>query len=117
MIFAESERAVYGIPESKTKFIEGKFFQQITHDKTKIDRLGIFPMFSGFGSYQTADGWKVSVHKKSRDKFTKKMREILTRKCPRGKQIPLKQFNIVLKRDNYFRLCISKSHMNREMLG
>ncbi len=38
--------------------------------------------------YQTAEGWKVSFHKKSRDKFTKKMREILMRKSLSGKQSP-----------------------------
>ena len=64
---------MHGITESKTKFIEGKLFLQINHDKTKTDRLGITTMFPGFGSYQTPDGRMVSVHKKSRDKFTKKI--------------------------------------------
>ena len=40
-----SERAVHGISESKTKFIDGKLFLQVNHDKSKIDRLGIPPSF------------------------------------------------------------------------
>ena len=36
-----SERAVHGIFESKTKFIDGKLFLQVNHDKTKIDSLGL----------------------------------------------------------------------------
>ena len=54
----KSERAAHGIPESKTKFIERKFFLQLNHDKTKINRLGILPVFLGFGSYQTPTAGK-----------------------------------------------------------
>lgn len=115
MIFAKSERAAHRILNSVTKYIEGKLFLQINHDKTKVDKLSMNTKFLGFGFYQSKEGWKATVHPKSRNKFVKRMREILNRKCPRGIQNTRKAYNTILTGwFNYFKIGISKSTMETE---
>lgn len=73
MIFTKSERAAHRILNSITKYIEGKLFLQINRDKTKVDKLSMDTKFLEFGFYQSKEGWKATVHSKSRNKFVKRM--------------------------------------------
>lgn len=115
MSFARSERAAHRILESVTKFVEGKLFLQINREKTKVGRIGMDTKFLVFGFYKSKEGWKASIHKKSRTKFVKKMREVLSRRCPRGIEKTKEMFNTILRGwFNYFKLGISKTSLNPE---
>lgn len=115
MLFAKSEKAARRILESTTRYIEKKLFLKVNLDKTSVGMLSVHTKFLGFGFRKTADGWKPTLHKKSRKKFVEKVRTILSRRCPKGIEKTRNIFNTFLRGwYQYFKPGISKSTMETE---
>ncbi len=115
MLFAKSEKAARRILESTTRYIEKKLFLKVNLDKTSVGMLSVHTKFLGFGFRKTAEGWKPTLHKKSRKKFVEKVRTILTRRCPKGIEKTRNTFNTFLRGwYQYFKPGISKSTMETE---
>ena len=111
----KSEKAARRILESTTRYIEKKLFLKVNLDKTSVGMLSVHTKFLGFGFRKTAEGWKPTLHKKSRKKFVEKVRTILTRRCPKGIEKTRNTFNTFLRGwYQYFKPGISKSTMETE---
>ena len=118
MIFCKSKRAAERTLVSISKFIEQKLFLQINKEKTSVSRLSPRVKFLGFGFYRNpkTGKWKPTVHKKSKQKLRKRIKEVLDRRCPRGiesTQTLLRQ--VLTGWGNYYRIALTRGTQIREV--
>ena len=85
ILLARSKRAAERLLEGSIKFLEGKLKLKVNRDKSRIVNLafncGRFK-FLGFGMGKSNGTFHIYAHKKSKDRFKAKLKEITSRKRP-----------------------------------
>ena len=78
MIFCKSKRAANRVRESIIRFIEGKLFLKVNHDKTVVSYVrGV--RFLGYSFYVMNGKCLLTVHFKSKSKMKSKLKELISR--------------------------------------
>jgi group II intron reverse transcriptase/maturase len=78
MIFCKSRRAAQRVKESITRFIEGKLFLKVNHEKTTVSYVrGV--KYLGYSFYVNGGKCLLSVHPKSKAKMKSKLKELTSR--------------------------------------
>jgi hypothetical protein len=78
MIFCKSKRAAQRVKESITRFIEGKLFLKVNHEKTTVSYVrGV--KYLGYSFYVNGGKCLLSVHPKSKAKMNSKLKELTSR--------------------------------------
>ena len=105
VIMTKSRKAAERILGHVKDYLENKLFLKVNEQKTKIDKASDKSQFLGFAFTRRVSNkrrvrnpgavWFATVHQKKRDKFQKRVREILDRRAPGGIEavkVKLKRF-------------------------
>ena len=106
LILVGSKKAAERVMHSIVKFIENKLGLKVNAEKSRIAR----PMdikYLGFGFYYDKDGrYYPRVHKKSIEKFKRKLKQLTNRSWSVSLEYRIKKINEVVRGwVNYFKIC------------
>lgn len=111
MILCKSKRGAKRILENIIPYIEKKLFLKVNREKTVVEYVGKVK-FLGYGFMETRGKCKLKVHKKSKEKLLKKMRELTNRSNGMGNlQRMTKIKQLIHGWVNYFKLADMKKFL------
>lgn len=106
VLMFKSERSALRVKESITKYLEGKLKVKVNQEKTVVAYVTEIK-FLGFGFYQNTkeNKIKIAVHKKSKDKYRKRIKELTSRNSGKSyKQIATDLKRYITGWVNYYRI-------------
>lgn len=82
VLLFKSERSALRVKETVTRYLEEKLYVKVNQEKTTVAYITKIK-FLGFGFYiEKSDNVRVTVHKKTKEKMKKRIREITKRNRP-----------------------------------
>lgn len=111
-IYVKSKRAGIRVLESISKYLGKELKVEVNQNKSAV-RYYNQSKFLGFTFYKRNKEIRVGIHNKSRDKFKRRIREILKRNRGRRIELVIKELNYFTRGwINYFKVANNQSFIN-----
>ena len=112
VILFKSKRSAMRVKETVTRYLEEKLFVKVNQEKTKVAYITDIK-FLGFGFYIEKSGnVRITVHKKSKEKMKKRIKEITKRNRPiSSKELAKELKEYITGWVNYYRIANMSKHL------
>ena len=108
----KSERSALRVKETVTNYLENKLYVKVNQEKTTVAYITKIK-FLGFGFYIEKSGnVRITVHKKSKEKMKKRIREITKRNRPISSKQLVKELEMFISGwVNYYKIADMKKYL------